>query len=95
MLSGVRRFNVIPKRGAGERWRRDKGLRGRGLKKASSRMRRELTETQKGYHLCLVGQWLWELMYLSLLQIQNSTVMSSSLEDGAVNQQHLSLVPPS
>lgn len=31
MTSGVRRFNVIPKRGAGERWRRDKGLRGRGF----------------------------------------------------------------
>lgn len=74
---------------------RDKGLRGRGLRKASSRMRRELTEAQKGYHLCLVGQWLRELIYLSLLQIQNSTVMSSSLEDRAVNQQHPSLVPPS
>lgn len=50
-------------------------------------------EAQKDYHLCLVGQWPWELMYLPLLQIQNSIVMSSSLEDWAVNQQRPPLVP--
>lgn len=48
VMSGVRRFNVIPKREAGERWRRDKGLRGRGLRKASSRMGRELTGGPEG-----------------------------------------------
>lgn len=48
MMSGGRRFNVIRQREAGERQQRDKGLRGRELTKASSRMGRKLTGGPEG-----------------------------------------------